>query len=244
MPQSVARPVFFSVLMILLVYVPVLTLTGVDGKMFRPMALTVVFALVDVAGALAHVHSGGGEPGAAPPRHSGARSAGWCAPIDRVYLPVLALARRAPAVVVGGRRARCWPSARRCSCGPAASSRPSSTRATSSSRRRAPPTSASRARSATRATLEPVLLRHPRGRAGRLARRQSRRWRPTSWASSRPTCSFVLKPRGSGAGARPRRADRQMEARHRGQGRPASSPRSRSPSRCASTSCSAARSPT
>jgi cobalt-zinc-cadmium resistance protein CzcA len=41
----VAQPVFFSVLIILLVYVPILTLTGVDGKMFRPMALTVVFAL-------------------------------------------------------------------------------------------------------------------------------------------------------------------------------------------------------
>jgi cobalt-zinc-cadmium resistance protein CzcA len=44
--QEVARPVFFSVLIILLVYVPVLTLTGVDGKMFRPMAMTVVFALL------------------------------------------------------------------------------------------------------------------------------------------------------------------------------------------------------
>ncbi len=40
-----ARPVFFSVLVVLLVYVPVLSLTGVDGKMFRPMALTVVCAL-------------------------------------------------------------------------------------------------------------------------------------------------------------------------------------------------------
>ncbi|ATB32727.1 efflux RND transporter permease subunit [Melittangium boletus] len=42
---SVARPVFFSVLIILLVYVPVLALSGVDGKMFRPMALTVMMAL-------------------------------------------------------------------------------------------------------------------------------------------------------------------------------------------------------
>lgn len=40
-----ARPVFFSVLMILLVYLPVLSLGEVSGKMFRPMALTVVFAL-------------------------------------------------------------------------------------------------------------------------------------------------------------------------------------------------------
>ncbi len=42
---AVARPVFFSVLIILLVYVPVVTLTGVDGKMFRPMAATVILAL-------------------------------------------------------------------------------------------------------------------------------------------------------------------------------------------------------
>jgi heavy metal efflux system protein len=42
---KVARPVFFSVLVILLVYVPVLTLVGVDGKMFRPMAITLILAL-------------------------------------------------------------------------------------------------------------------------------------------------------------------------------------------------------
>ncbi len=40
-----ATPVFVSILIILLVYVPVLALSGVDGKLFRPMALTVVFAL-------------------------------------------------------------------------------------------------------------------------------------------------------------------------------------------------------
>ena len=44
--QEVARPVLFSVLIILLVYVPVLSLGGVEGKMFRPMALTVVLALL------------------------------------------------------------------------------------------------------------------------------------------------------------------------------------------------------
>lgn len=45
MASKSARPVFFSVLVILLVYVPILSLTGVDGTLFRPMALTVVFAL-------------------------------------------------------------------------------------------------------------------------------------------------------------------------------------------------------
>ena len=44
--QSVARPMFFSVLVIVVVYIPILSLQGVDGRMFRPMAATVVMALV------------------------------------------------------------------------------------------------------------------------------------------------------------------------------------------------------
>jgi cobalt-zinc-cadmium resistance protein CzcA len=43
--KEVARPIFFAVLIIIIVYLPILTLQGVEGKMFRPMALTVVFAL-------------------------------------------------------------------------------------------------------------------------------------------------------------------------------------------------------
>jgi len=42
---EVARPVAFAVAIIIIVYVPVLSLRGVEGKMFAPMALTVVFAL-------------------------------------------------------------------------------------------------------------------------------------------------------------------------------------------------------
>ena len=44
--KDVARPVAFAVAIIVLVYVPILTLQGIEGKMFRPMALTVIFALV------------------------------------------------------------------------------------------------------------------------------------------------------------------------------------------------------
>jgi cobalt-zinc-cadmium resistance protein CzcA len=44
--HEVARPVTFGVLIIILVYIPLLTLQGIEGKMFRPMAWTVVFALV------------------------------------------------------------------------------------------------------------------------------------------------------------------------------------------------------
>ena len=43
--REVARPVTFAVGIIIIVYLPILTLQGVEGKMFRPMALTVVFAL-------------------------------------------------------------------------------------------------------------------------------------------------------------------------------------------------------
>jgi cobalt-zinc-cadmium resistance protein CzcA len=48
--KEVANPMFFGVLIITVVYVPILALTGIEGKMFRPMALTVIFAL---AGSLA-----------------------------------------------------------------------------------------------------------------------------------------------------------------------------------------------
>lgn len=44
--HDVARPVAFAVAIITLIYLPILSLQGVEGKMFRPMALTVMFALV------------------------------------------------------------------------------------------------------------------------------------------------------------------------------------------------------
>ncbi|MBI5533622.1 MAG: efflux RND transporter permease subunit [Deltaproteobacteria bacterium] len=43
--QEVARPMFFSVLIIVCAYLPIFTLERVEGKLFRPMALTVTFAL-------------------------------------------------------------------------------------------------------------------------------------------------------------------------------------------------------
>lgn len=43
--MEMARPVAFAVGIIMIVYVPILSLTGVEGKMFGPMALTVIFAL-------------------------------------------------------------------------------------------------------------------------------------------------------------------------------------------------------
>lgn len=53
MDQSVAqssirmmRPTAFGQLIILIVYLPILTLAGIEGKMFRPMAETVSFAII------------------------------------------------------------------------------------------------------------------------------------------------------------------------------------------------------
>ncbi|QEE30480.1 efflux RND transporter permease subunit [Terriglobus albidus] len=43
--MEVAKPIFFGVAIIFLVYVPILALSGVEGKMFKPMAATVLFAL-------------------------------------------------------------------------------------------------------------------------------------------------------------------------------------------------------
>ncbi len=47
--REVSRPTFFGVGIIMIVYLPILTLSGIEGKMFGPMASVVLFAL---AGAL------------------------------------------------------------------------------------------------------------------------------------------------------------------------------------------------
>ncbi|MFO7982704.1 MAG: CusA/CzcA family heavy metal efflux RND transporter [Desulfuromonadales bacterium] len=44
--QEVVRPIVFGMGIIVLVFLPVLTLQGVEGKMFKPMAWTFIFALV------------------------------------------------------------------------------------------------------------------------------------------------------------------------------------------------------
>jgi len=42
---EVRKPTLFGELILIIVYLPILTLQGVEGKLFRPMALTVVFVL-------------------------------------------------------------------------------------------------------------------------------------------------------------------------------------------------------
>lgn len=44
--HEVARPIFFGVLIILMVYVPIMTFSGMEGILFRPMAITVGAAVL------------------------------------------------------------------------------------------------------------------------------------------------------------------------------------------------------
>ena len=43
--KQVGKPMFFGVVIITVVYIPILALSGIEGKMFHPMALTVMLAL-------------------------------------------------------------------------------------------------------------------------------------------------------------------------------------------------------
>ena len=47
--QTVGRPIIFSILIMLVSFLPVFTLSGIDGKMYRPLAFTKTFALFSVA---------------------------------------------------------------------------------------------------------------------------------------------------------------------------------------------------
>ena len=43
--QQVARPIFFGVLIILMVYIPIMSFSGMEGILYRPMAITVAAAV-------------------------------------------------------------------------------------------------------------------------------------------------------------------------------------------------------
>lgn len=44
--KEVLRPIMFAVGIIIIVYIPILSLGGIEGKMFKPMAMTVILALL------------------------------------------------------------------------------------------------------------------------------------------------------------------------------------------------------
>jgi heavy metal efflux system protein len=96
---EVRKPTMFGELIIMIVYLPILTLEGIEGKLFRPMALTVIFALV---GSL--VLSLTLMPVLASlvlPRHIDEREPILMRAIKAVYVPALRVAMRFKFVVVG-----------------------------------------------------------------------------------------------------------------------------------------------
>src|SRR4029078_6276875 len=43
--REVAQPIAFAILIIIVVFLPLFSLTGLEGKLFKPMALTITFAM-------------------------------------------------------------------------------------------------------------------------------------------------------------------------------------------------------
>ncbi|MBK5294821.1 MAG: efflux RND transporter permease subunit [Acidobacteriia bacterium] len=89
--HEVARPILFGVLIIIAVYFPIFLLEGLEGRMFRPMAITVcsallgslVLALVAVPAAASVALKSGGEEGAR-----------WFEVVRRIYEWMLGLCLR------------------------------------------------------------------------------------------------------------------------------------------------------
>ncbi len=97
--REVLRSATFGVFIIAIVYLPILSLTGIEGKMFKPMALTVLFAL---AGALVLAMTF--IPAVASlllPKQLSEKESFIVAGVRRVYEPALRAALRARWVVVG-----------------------------------------------------------------------------------------------------------------------------------------------
>jgi cobalt-zinc-cadmium resistance protein CzcA len=44
--KEVGRPVIFAIIIIIIVYLPIFSLQGIEGKMFKPMAFTVCYAMI------------------------------------------------------------------------------------------------------------------------------------------------------------------------------------------------------
>jgi cobalt-zinc-cadmium resistance protein CzcA len=96
--REVLRPSIFGVVIILLVYLPIFTLTGIEGKMFHPMAITVVIALT-----AALVLSVTFIPAAVALFVRGPIAHGNNPVMDRIlrwYAPALPRALRSPRVVI------------------------------------------------------------------------------------------------------------------------------------------------
>jgi len=98
--REVTKPTVFAVTIITVVYLPILALEGTEGKMFKPMAFTVVFALIGalvltmtLIPVLASMFlSGDTKEGRNPIMEF----------LSRVYRPALGIALKRRGVIVGG----------------------------------------------------------------------------------------------------------------------------------------------
>lgn len=98
--REVGKPTAFAVTIITVVYLPILALEGTEGKMFKPMAFTVVFALIGallltmtLVPVLASMFlSGDTKEGNNPVMSL----------FSRIYAPALSFSLRARGVVIGG----------------------------------------------------------------------------------------------------------------------------------------------
>lgn len=97
---EVRKATLFGEAIILIVYIPILTLAGIEGKMFKPMAITVLFALLG-----AFIASLTIVPVLVATflrQHPEAREPLLVRVLQRLYPPLLAPAMRWPKVVFGG----------------------------------------------------------------------------------------------------------------------------------------------
>ena len=96
---EVRKPTMFGELIIMIVYLPILTLEGIEGKLFRPMALTVIFALIGsliLSLTLMPVLTS-----LVLPRRIDEREPLLMRSIKALYIPVLHLAMRMKVAVIG-----------------------------------------------------------------------------------------------------------------------------------------------
>ncbi len=97
-----ARPVTFALSIILMVYLPLMALEGVEGRMFQPMAITVALALF---GALAFSLTAFPALAAyvlTSPKHAHDENAGVFGRLRRVYARVLTAVLRRPQLTLAG----------------------------------------------------------------------------------------------------------------------------------------------
>jgi cobalt-zinc-cadmium resistance protein CzcA len=97
--REVVRSATFGVAIIAIVYLPILSLTGIEGKMFRPMALTVLFALAGVL--ILAVTFLPALASLALPLDVAEKESGIVAAARRIYKPLLARAVERPWTTVG-----------------------------------------------------------------------------------------------------------------------------------------------